>query len=325
VTTAESIPASQGNRAEGWREPPAPHKVTPENWLYPLNTEYEIFSVGGKQHTLGAFLIIGHKTPLDITSPPLTAAADWAHREGGLIDLEKHSWPWSVLLVPVMKPDLFELANNHCWRTEFGFHKWTLEAAPDYMKLARDERGLTEWGWIDFGFQTYYALLNCGYKLAPTAGTAAGVHPVPTGFGRVYVHTGDDSFHYDHWLAALKAGRSFVTTGPLLLAEVDGQKPGHIFQEPSRGGMRTVTGVVHSLAPLERIEIVVNGQIAESIQDPQSQSRPVGGAQVYETRFEKTFRAEGNHWIALRAFEMHPSASSKAASPCRRRAIRSTI
>ncbi|HZL88386.1 MAG TPA: ThuA domain-containing protein, partial [Pirellulaceae bacterium] len=121
VTTAESIPASQGNRAEGWREPPAPHKVTPENWLYPLNTEYEIFSVGGKQHTLGAFLLIGHKTPLDITSPPLTAAAEWAHREGGLIDLEKHSWPWSVLLVPVMKPDLFELANNHCWRTEFGF------------------------------------------------------------------------------------------------------------------------------------------------------------------------------------------------------------
>lgn len=316
VTTAESIPATQGNRAEGWREPVAPHKVTPENWLYPLNTEYEIFSVGGKQHTLGAFVIIGHKTPLDITSPPLTAAAEWAHREGGLIDLEKHSWPWSVLLVPVMKPDLFELANNHCWRTEFGFPKWTIEAAPEYMKLDRDERGLTEWGWIDFGFQTYYALLNCGFKLAPTAGTAAGVHPVPTGFGRVYVHTGGDGFHYDDWLAALKAGRSFVTTGPLLLAEVDGHRPGHVFQAPSRGGLRTVTGVVHSLAPLDRVEIIVNGRIVETIRDPEAKARVIGGSQTgmpgppalaHETRFEKLVRAEGNHWIAVRVFEKHPT------------------
>jgi hypothetical protein len=236
----------------------------------------------------------------------LTAAADWAHREGGLIDLEKHSWPWSVLLVPVMKPDLFELANNHCWRTEFGFHKWTIEAAPDYMRLARDERGLTEWGWIDFGFQTYYALLNCGYKLAPTAGTAAGVHPVPTGFGRVYVHTDEDAFHYNHWLAALKAGRSFVTTGPLLLAEVDGQKPGHIFQGPARGGMRGVSGVVHSLAPLDRIEIIVNGRIIETIREPQATSRAVAGSQAYDTRFEQNVLAEGNHWIAVRAFEKHP-------------------
>ena len=306
VNTAEAIP-TQANRAEGWREPAAPYKVTPEYWLYPLNTEYEIFSVGGKQHTLGAFLIIGHKTPLDITSPPLTAAAEWAHREGGLIDLEKHSWPWSVLLVPVMKPNLFELANNHCWRTEFGFHKWTIEAAPEYMKLERDERGLTEWGWIDFGFQTYYALLNCGYKLTPTAGTAAGVHPVPTGFGRVYVHTGEDSFHYDHWLAALKAGRSFVTTGPLLLAEVDGQRPGHIFQEVAPGGTRRVMGVVHSLAPLDRIEIVVNGRVTETLRGPEAETRSIGGGQVYETCFERTTRAEGNGWIAVRVFEKHPA------------------
>ncbi|HUE71521.1 MAG TPA: CehA/McbA family metallohydrolase [Pirellulaceae bacterium] len=307
VTTAESIPTAEGNKGEGWTNPAEPLKVTPENWLYPLNTEYEIFSVGGKRHTLGAFLLIGHKTPLDIPSPPIMAPAEWAHREGGLIDLEKHSWPWSVLLVPVMKPDLYELANNHCWRTEFGFHQWTIETVPESMNIERDERGLTEWGWIDFGFQTYYALLNCGYKLAPTAGTAAGVHPVPTGFGRVYVHTGDDSFHYDHWLAALKAGRSFVTTGPLLLAEVDGQKPGHIFQEPAGGGMRNVTGVVHSLAPLDRIEIIVNGAIAGTIREPQPTARKVGGSETHETRFEQAVRAEGNHWIAVRAFEKHPA------------------
>ena len=307
VTTAESIPTSQGNRAEGWTKPAEPLKVTSENWLYPLNTEYEIFSVGGKQHTLGAFVAIGHQRPLDVASPPVAAIAERIHREGGLIDLEKHSWPWSVLLVPVMKPDLFELANNHCWRTEFGFAQWTIEAAPEYMQLERDDRGLTEWGWIDFGFKTYYALLNCGFKLAPTAGTAAGVHPVPTGFGRVYVHTNEDRFDYDHFLAALQAGRSFVTTGPLLLAEIDGHKPGHTFAEPATGGMRTVRGTVHSLAPLNRIEIIVNGRIAETIRDPEAKSREVGGSQAYETRFETPVPAAGNHWLVVRVFESHPA------------------
>ena len=56
------------------------------------------------------------------------------------------------------------------------------------MKVERDARGFTERGWIEFGFQNYYALLDCGFRIRPTAGTASGVHPVPLGFGRVYVH-----------------------------------------------------------------------------------------------------------------------------------------
>ena len=50
------------------------------------------------------------------------------------------------------------------------------------MKM-RDAKGFTERGWIDFNFQNYYALLDCGFKMRPTAGTASGVHPVPLGFG----------------------------------------------------------------------------------------------------------------------------------------------
>ena len=46
---------------------------------------------------------------------------------------------------------------------------------------------LNERGWLDFTFQNYYLLLNCGFRLRPTGGTASGVHPVPLGFGRVYV------------------------------------------------------------------------------------------------------------------------------------------
>ena len=53
------------------------------------------------------------------------------------------------------------------------------------MKVGQDDRGVSERGWIDFTFKNYYALLNCGFRLRPTAGTASGVHPVLLGFGRV--------------------------------------------------------------------------------------------------------------------------------------------
>ena len=86
------------------------------------------------------------------------------------------------------------------------------------MQVDSDERGMTELGWLQFGFQNYYALLNCGFRLQPTAGTASGVHPVPLGFSRVYVQLAGE-FSGDKWLQGLKAGRSFVTTGPMVFVK----------------------------------------------------------------------------------------------------------
>ncbi len=300
VTTADSDPI-QGNRAKGTGAKGEVIRVAENHLIYPMNTEYEIFTVGGKPHTLGAFVIVGHKTPFNLATPPVTPIAEWAHREGGLIDLEKHSWPWSVAIVPVMKVDLFELANNHCWRTEFGFQRWTIDAAGEYMKLEREERGLTEWGWIDFGFQTYYALLNCGFRLQPTAGTAAGVHAVPLGFGRVYVHQ-PDGFGYEKWLQALQRGESFVTTGPMLEATVNGKRSGHVFQTDQADGAYEVAGTVSSTVPLDRIEILMNGQVAETIREPGAKTE-LGG---YEVKFQSRVELKTSGWIAVRCFTADP-------------------
>jgi hypothetical protein len=51
-------------------------------------------------------------------------------------------------------------------------------------------------GWVDYTLQTWYALLNSGFVLAPSAGTANGVHPVPLGYDRVYVKI-DGPFSYE--------------------------------------------------------------------------------------------------------------------------------
>ncbi|HUS34090.1 MAG TPA: hypothetical protein VM680_01940, partial [Verrucomicrobiae bacterium] len=81
-------------------------KIDPTHLIYPLNTEYEIFTTAGKSHTLGAILILGHKTPFDEGVPPVASVVAKARREGALLDLEKHSWPWSIAMAPVMKVDL---------------------------------------------------------------------------------------------------------------------------------------------------------------------------------------------------------------------------
>jgi hypothetical protein len=269
--------------------------------IYPLNTEYEIFSVNGKNHTLGAFFVLNHKSVFQEGVPPVASIAENSRRQGGLLELDKHNWPWSMMLVPVMNIDLFELANNHMWRTEFAFSQFG-QAPPEYMEIETDAKGFTELGWIEYGFQNYYTLLNCGFGLRPTAGTASGVHPVPLGFGRVYVKL-TDGFDYDAWVLRLSEGRSFVTTGPMLFVTVNGFDPGHIFhqsiQEPAG---YTVVGTVQSAYPLQRIEVVVNGRITKRIQAENKKLH--SGA--YLNQINENVDIATSSWIAVRCFEDRP-------------------
>ncbi|HKB42462.1 MAG TPA: hypothetical protein VKD72_38905, partial [Gemmataceae bacterium] len=104
--------------------------------IYPRNTEYEIFTVDKKPHMLGAVFVLNHKSVLEEGVPPVGPVAKRARKEGALLELDKHNWPWSMMLVPVMGVDLYELSNNHIWRTEFGFPGWA-EPPADWMKAER--------------------------------------------------------------------------------------------------------------------------------------------------------------------------------------------
>ncbi|MFO0908105.1 MAG: CehA/McbA family metallohydrolase [Isosphaeraceae bacterium] len=278
-----------------------PVKVDSTHVILPRNTEYEIFSVAGRRQILGALFILNHRSRFQDTLPPVASLAERAHQEGALLDLDKHNWPWSFMLVPVARVDLYELANNSVWRTEFGFRS-SLVTPPDWMKIDSDAHGMTEWGWLDFGFQTYYALLNCGFHLSPTAGTASGVHPVPLGYGRVYVHL-DGPFRVEDWLAGLKAGRSFVTTGPLLRVTANSLHPGHTFRS-SQPGLQTlrIEGEALSARPLDRIELVVNGQI-ESVLKPVNEVMADGG---YRSPIVQEVGLNRSGWVAIRCFERQP-------------------
>jgi hypothetical protein len=269
--------------------------------FWPVNTEYEIFTVNGQRHTLGAVFVLNHRTPLEPGAPPVKPIAAEARAQRALLDLDKHSWPWSLMLVPVMNVDLFELTNNHIWATEFYFRQWTTGVQPQGWEIETDARGWTEWGWMDFGFKTYYALLNCGFRMRPSAGTASGVHPVPLGFGRVYVHL-PDGFSYDGWIEGLNAGRSFVTTGPMLLCTFNGSDPGASSTHTGPTRLR-IAGSAESLHPLERIEIIQNGEMVRSlpIQPPLEAERP------HVVIFDVDLTIDSSSWVVVRCFERLPS------------------
>lgn len=300
VTRAFAPPAS-GDKTSAAAVPAGLIEIDRTHVIWPRNTEWEIFTVDNRQHTLGAIFAINHKEPFTLGAPPVQPIAARAREEGALLELDKHNWPWSMMLVPVMNVDLFELSNNHIWRTNFGFAQFA-EPAADYMQIERDEKGFTERGWIEFGFKNYYALVNCGYRLRPTAGTASGVHPVPLGFGRVYVHL-PGGFAYDAWVKGLNAGRSFVTTGPLLLVTINGRDPGDVISTSDASARQYAVSIqAISEQPLARVELIAAGDVIRTL-EPQNRSRPGGG---FESEFALTETIDQSTWLAVRCFEKRP-------------------
>ncbi|HRI16849.1 MAG TPA: CehA/McbA family metallohydrolase [Verrucomicrobiota bacterium] len=297
-TTVSTVAPSVSGKGFAGDFGSGPVTVDDTHVWYPRNTEYEIFRTGNVDHTLGALLILNHKTRFETPVFPLSVLAQKARAEGALVDLEKHNWPWSMALVPVIKPDLFELANNHHWETEFGVRNWAVPA-PAWMGL--NSGTSTERDWTMYGFQTYYALLNCGFPMRPSAGTANGVHPVPLGFSRVYVHL-EGPFGYDAWMRGLKEGRSFVTTGPMIFGTVEQQFPGGTFAVTNPAQEFHTACEVRSEQPLESIELIVNGAVSRRF-DPQNTRTPEG---AYQTKVATGFKPAGTSWLAWRCFETRP-------------------
>ncbi|MCB1232920.1 MAG: CehA/McbA family metallohydrolase, partial [Verrucomicrobiae bacterium] len=299
---------TENNKYEGETPRPFLVRVDDTHVFWPVNTEYEIGTHEGERHLLGAIFALHHEAPLGFAVPPVGPMVKAARKQGAILDLDKHSWPWSMMLPAIGAVDLYEVTNNHLWQTEFFFNRWNQEYVPDYMEIPRNEKGeFDEPGWIDFGLQNWYALLNCDLRLAPSAGTASGVHPVPLGFGRVYVRMPDRTFDFDEWLDGLKAGRSFVTTGPMLFLTVNEAHPGsQIAWDPdsdaAQGSEDEGDGVpvivrVECERPIEKLELVVNGDIV-----PLEIGGPIGARAAHSAMARTRVKVERSSWIAARVF-----------------------
>jgi TolB protein len=153
-------------------------------------------------------------------------------------------------------------------------------------------------GFVDDPMATarvWYQLLNCGFRLPAGAGTDAMTNFAslrgPVGMNRVFVQSGGPLEHR-RWLAALKAGRSFATNGPLLELSVNGEGLGAEVALPERGGEVTARVRLRSIVPVDHLELVRNGEVVRTI--------PLAGDR---TSAETTLRVpvDRSGWILLRA------------------------
>ncbi|MBN1395789.1 MAG: CehA/McbA family metallohydrolase [Pirellulales bacterium] len=121
------------------------------------------------------------------------------------------------------------------------------------------------WGNARWAQHIYFQLLECGFRIPPTAGSGSGLSPNPVGYNRVYVQV-DGELAYEKWWDGLRAGRCFVTNGPLLKPSVNGRLPGHVFRAAEGTKLALEIGLTLSTRdPISYLEIVKNGQVAHSI------------------------------------------------------------
>jgi TolB protein len=107
--------------------------------------------------------------------------------------------------------------------------------------------------------RVWYRLLNCGFRLPAGAGTDAMTNFAslrgPVGLNRVYAKL-DGALDQSRWLAAVKAGRTLATNGPLLQLSLEGKQPGDEL-ELAAGRHRLQAGVsLRSIVPVDHLEIV---------------------------------------------------------------------
>jgi TolB protein len=113
--------------------------------------------------------------------------------------------------------------------------------------------------------EVWYHLLNLGHPVAATSGSDVMLNFYRTmapGATRTYVHTGGAS-DFDAYLDGMKAGRSFVTNGPLVQFTVDDAMPGDV---TAADGAAAWSLRLHTAVDVATIDVIVNGEVVESLQ-----------------------------------------------------------
>ena len=114
--------------------------------------------------------------------------------------------------------------------------------------------------------QTWFDFLNLGYKLVPTAGTDYPYLDQRPGAVRSYVKVGG-AFTPQAWFDGLKAGRTFVTDGPMLELTVNSQAMGSELRLETGGPV--VISAQARINPdidlLDSLELIEQGQVIRTV------------------------------------------------------------
>ena len=137
----------------------------------------------------------------------------------------------------------------------------------------------------------WYSLLNTGHDLPGLGSTDKMWNSQVSGSVRTYVLV-DGKFNYQSWIDGIEAGRTFFTSGPMLSFSLGGHKIGdQVVIERSEKFAFTVE--VESRLPVDRIDIVVNGEVLASKENTERQQK-VG--------FKGDLTIDNSAWVSARAY-----------------------
>jgi hypothetical protein len=244
---------------------PGRHPVSDAEHLISYGQEY-------RHNRLGHVNLLGIqdlRLPEPRLKPPETAAGDWpslvtlaraVKADGGAV-VWGH-WPWPCGECPVAVAlglvDAFELlsvGDPMKVREELGESYALLD------RTLKETYGRSVYGLSPVDL--YYLYLNCGFQIAVSAGSDKYMAWRIVGDARAYVSV-EGTLSYKAWMDALRAGRSFATSGPLIHFTVDGYQAGERL-ELDEPGVVTVRAEAASARPYDRLEIVVDGDVIAEV------------------------------------------------------------
>lgn len=192
-------------------------------------------------------------------------------------------------------PVLGALALLHCHRAVYplsfgepdGRDDWTLA---DWCDQCHRKKGLVVWanhlyppetvvstfgepladlvlGKIDaldvlYFWDEYYRLLNAGFRLPAVAGSVKLSNREALGEWRTYAQLApENELSYTAWIEAIRAGRTFVTNGPLLRLDINGQGPGASLNLSEADESVHVRAECRSMGPPASLQLVANGVV----------------------------------------------------------------
>jgi Tol biopolymer transport system component len=181
---------------------------------------------------------------------PMNAdVADMAHSRGALVG---YVHPFDDYPEPIEKP-------HETLTTELPVD--VALGKVDYMEILgfSDHRSTT---------RVWYQLLNLGFRIPAAGGTDAMANYSslrgPVGMNRVYARVSGPGVDEVEWMAALKAGHSFATNGPLLGFTLGGAGIGDELKFAAAQRSVKFSVRLQSIVNVDHLDLVCNGKVVRS-------------------------------------------------------------
>jgi hypothetical protein len=253
---------------------------------------------GGPFESVGAFSMFGLGKPVEMPASDSTYPSDVFFCRLGketsgrcLIDMEKPLWAENVVGAALGLFDSLQICHNHYHREATVGVGWGM-ASDDI------EEGDKDWGQDEIFHRTnltYYRFLNCGFKMAVNGGSAMGVMAVPLGYNRTYAKL-EGSLTEANYIEAGRAGRTFATSGPILILTANDMDTGSKIDYSSGSGEPIrVNAALRTIEGVDSLELIYNGEILRTVNlKDRSFSPLLSESMVME------LRPEHSGWIAAR-------------------------